>query len=147
MPQVELELGYFCPTPRKGKIADIDTISPLASGVSTVPVWFVLSWSSGIIDQHEKTIIHSQNLSSCEVIEKRIRELFVRMENLNVQQFLHVASTILTNLRLRERHQRSQFYLFEALGKNSQYLAAQQPPAPAPGAQDAHAPAHKGKAK
>jgi hypothetical protein len=79
------ESGYFCPTPRKGKIADIDTISPLASGVATVPVWFVLSWSSGIIDQHEKTIIHSQNPSFCEVIEKRIRELFVRMENLNVQ--------------------------------------------------------------
>ncbi len=35
----------------------------------------------------------------------------------------------------------------EQLNRIEQYLAAQQPPAPVPGAQDAHAPAHKGKAK
>jgi hypothetical protein len=41
------------------------------------------------------------------------------MKNLRIQRFLHIAATLLTIQRLRERHQRSQFYLFEALGKNS----------------------------
>ena len=56
----------------------------------------------------------------------------MRMENLNIQQFLHIASVILKNLRLREgigqpspatpRGGARQFYLFEALGKNSLIL-------------------------
>jgi hypothetical protein len=41
----------------------------------------------------------------------------------------------------------SQNNMQEQLNRIEQYLAAQQPPAPAPGAQDAHFPAHKGKAK
>jgi hypothetical protein len=41
----------------------------------------------------------------------------------------------------------SQNNMQEQLNRIEQYLAAQQPPAPAPPAPDAHAPAHKGKAK
>jgi hypothetical protein len=41
----------------------------------------------------------------------------------------------------------SQNNMQEQLNRIEQYLAAQQTPAPAPGAQDAHFPAHKGKAK
>ena len=41
----------------------------------------------------------------------------------------------------------SQNNMQEQFNRIEQYLAAQQTPAPAPGAQDAHFPAHKGKAK